>query len=148
MMRTSIVFWGSLALAGLGVWKIIEPSAAGYTGDSVAYWSDIVGGALVIVLGLWSAIDRGPGTTYGGTLRKAAPTLGIVAIGIYGVVVSFADYYDDIGRIDTFYVMALSMALLVLGLLITRSRLTEFLRESAPSCRADAGRPVGRPSHA
>ena len=44
----------------------------------------------------------------------------VVAIGLYGVIASFVDYYDDIGRVETFAVMSLSMGLLVLGLLVTR----------------------------
>ena len=135
MMRTSIVFWGSIGLIALGVWKLFQPAVAGYDANGVAYWSDIVGGALVIAFGLWSALAPGPGKTLWSSLRKAAPTIAIVAIGLYGVIASFADYYDDIGRVETFAVMALSMGLLVLGLLVTRSRLTEYLREEAPTWR-------------
>ena len=149
MMRTSIVFWGSLGLMALGVWKLFQPSVAGYHADGVAYWSDIVGGALVIALALWSALAPGPGKTLWSTLRKAIPTLAVVAIGLYGVIASFVDYYDDIGRVETFAVMSLSMGLLVLGLLVTRSRLTEYLRETAPTWRPSfSGGGPAKPHHA
>ena len=148
MMRTSIVFWGSIGLIALGVWKLFQPAVAGYQADRVAYWSDIVGGALVIALALWSALAPGPGKTLWSTLRKAAPTLAIVAIGLYGLIAAFADYYDDIGRVETFAVMALSMGLLVLGLLVTRSRLTEFLREQAPTWRPNFCGEQARPHRA
>ena len=144
-MRNSIVFWSSLGIVALGVWKLIQPSVAGYTGDRVAYWSDIIGGALVIAFGLISALVPGPGATLWRTIRKGDPTLAIMAIGLYGLIASFADYYDDIGRVETFAVMALSMGLLVLGLLVTRSRLTEYLRERRPrGGRSSARRTRGR----
>ncbi len=134
-MRYPIVFWSSLGIVVLGVWKVIQPYVAGYTGDRAAFWSDIIGGALVIAFGLISALVPGPGATLWRTIRRAIPSLAVMTIGLYGTVAAFADYYDDIGRVETFSIMALSMGLVVLGLFVTRSRLTEYLQDSAPSWR-------------
>lgn len=146
-MRYPIVFWTSLGMVALGVWKLFQPYVSGYTGDRVAFWSDIIGGALVIAFGVVSALVPGPGATLWGTLRRAIPSLAVLTIGLYGTVAAFADYYDDIGRVETFSIMALSMGLVVLGLLVTRSRLTEYLQVSAPTWRPPADR-AARPHHA
>ena len=88
--------------------------------------STIVVGAILIAVGLWSAIENGPGATLWQTLRKAAPTLVAVGIGFYTVVIRFAVLYQSIGRFNTFYEMAVAMATLVLGLYLTASRLAHM----------------------
>jgi hypothetical protein len=126
MIKNAYVFWGSLGLVALGVWRIILPYAAGYTSHTFALYNDIVCGVIVVVLGLWSAVDNGPGQGLWPTLRKAAPTIGAVGVGLYTVIICFSVLYQSIGRFNTFYEMAVGMAVLVLGLYLTASRLAHL----------------------
>ncbi len=122
MMKNAYVFGGSLALVALGVWRIVMPYAAGYSDDRFALYNDIVCGAIIVVLGLWSAVVNGSADSYWATMRRAAPTLGIVAVSVYTLVICFARLYPSIGRFNTFYEMAVAMATLVIALFLTASR--------------------------
>ncbi len=122
MMKNAYVFGGSLALVALGVWRIVMPYAAGYSDDHFALYNDIVCGAIIVVLGLWSAVVNGSADSYWATMRRAAPTLGIVAVSVYTLVICFARLYQSIGRFNTFYEMAVAMATLVIALFLTASR--------------------------
>lgn len=58
--------WADGILIGLGAWLLLAP-AAGY-GDEALVWSDVVSGALVVVLAALSLFGRRPWAPYGAAL--------------------------------------------------------------------------------
>ncbi len=81
-----------------------------------------MGGALIVALGIWSAIDRSAPDRLWGTIRHGIPTIGIIAVAVYTQVVVFALLYQEVGRFDAVYIMAVGMATLIVGLSVMAPR--------------------------
>jgi hypothetical protein len=126
-MKRAYVFVGSIVLAALGVVQLLMPQILSYPSSATfARWNAIVAGAIVIVLGVWSAVVRPAPERLRTTLVSGAPTLGVIALAVYLLVSCFALLYTRIGRINTFWEMALAMAILVVAISVEHSRLSHM----------------------
>ncbi len=94
---------GSLILAATGVWLIISPYVIGYTSWTFGHYNDMVCGVVVVILGIASAMMGRPDTGFWRMVRRAAPAMAIAGVGLYLLAVDFALYYQQIGRVDTFF---------------------------------------------
>ena len=126
-MRRAYVFAGSIVLMALGVIQLLMPQILSYpSSETFAHWNAIVAGILVIAFGAWSAIVRPAPERLRATLVSGAPTLAVIALAVYLLVVCFALLYTRIGRINTFWEMALAMAILVIAISVEHSRLSHM----------------------
>jgi hypothetical protein len=50
--------WPNVVNALIGLWFVIAPFVLGYSGQTGAMWTSIVGGAILFVLGGWAALDE------------------------------------------------------------------------------------------
>lgn len=130
-MKMRFVFIGSLVLAAVGAWLIASPWAIGYAASATfPRWNNVVAGILAVIFGLWSAAWRKPDRPLWPTLRQAAPTLAIVALGVYLWVMVFAVYYTEVGRFNAFYQYCVSVAFAILGMAVTASRMRQAQQPS------------------
>jgi hypothetical protein len=58
-MKTAKSFSWLVALAGL--WEVLAPFILGYSATMLALWNAIIAGAILIVLGVWIALNEDPG---------------------------------------------------------------------------------------
>jgi hypothetical protein len=53
--------WLSWVNLVLGAWVLVSPWVLGFTGDQTALWNNVITGAIVLILGGWSALATGNG---------------------------------------------------------------------------------------
>jgi hypothetical protein len=58
-MKTAKSLSGLVALAGL--WEVLSPFILGYSATMVAMWNAIIAGVVLIILGVWTALNEEPG---------------------------------------------------------------------------------------
>jgi hypothetical protein len=133
-MRLAYVFWASLVLAAAGVWQIFMPYVSGFGHSwTFGYWNDVVCGAIIVVLAIWSALWRRVHVSLWRAIGQAGPTIGIVGVAVYQIVVTFDLYYQQLGRFQAFYELATATFVLVVGLTVLHSRFAHVSMERAES---------------
>jgi|WetSurMetagenome_2_1015567.scaffolds.fasta_scaffold162419_3 hypothetical protein len=130
--KTPFVIFGSLVLAGIGVWEILSSYVIGYTDWTFGHWNDVVCGAIVVVLGIVSAVVGRSVQGFWAIVRRAAPAMAIAGIGLYLAVMDFARYYQHIGRVDTFFNHLVAAALILVGFTVAATILALEERPMTP----------------
>jgi hypothetical protein len=85
--KTAKSLSGLVALAGL--WEVLSPFILGYSATLAALWNAIIAGVVLIILGVWTALNEEPG------LDKTLEWVNAV-VGVWLVVSPFALGYSAV----------------------------------------------------
>jgi hypothetical protein len=94
-MKTAKSLSGLVALAGL--WEVLASSILNYSATTVALWNAIITGVVLIILGVWTALNEDTGTDK--TLGWVSMAVGVwlvVSPFILGYVAVAAALWNDI----------------------------------------------------